>query len=130
MSKQAWAKEKQKAAAFIHLSKSLGGKQIVHQTMKRDWYRHIDKVLAGKATNRDARHWHRIEKKFKKSIAGVPSKETEELMQWLNEFKHRVRRGEINKKDMKKWLPQFRSYMEDSEKNYSENYIIQNKLME
>ena len=125
-----WTEQKQKAAAFLKLSEQLGGKHIIHQTMKRNWYRHIDKAIAGKSTTYDERHWKKMFKEFSREIVGVPSTETTELLDWLRGMPIRVRDQEIGVDDLRNMLPRFRKYMESCEANALDNYIIKNKLME
>ncbi len=125
-----WLREKQKAAAFIKLSEGLGGKMIVSQVMKRNWYRHIDKALAGNTTARDFKHWKKMVKMFKRELVGTPTRETSSLLEWLEGFKERVKVEKITKSDLAKWLPHFKEYMLSCEGNYANNYIIKNELME
>lgn len=128
--RKAWRREKEKAAIFIKLAEKMGGKPILHQTMKLDWYMPIDKILQGRSKPKDGKKWKKLHKKFRREIVGVPSKETNELLSWLAEFHRRVEREEITKKDLKKWLPQIKSYMEACEENAFDNYIVKNKYLE
>jgi hypothetical protein len=125
-----WKNEKQKAAVFLKLAEKMGGKQITHQHMKREWYRHIEKALRGETRSNDAKHWKKMKRTFKKQVVGVPSQETAELLEWLEGFEKRVENNQIGSEDMEKWLPQFESYMRSCEENAMDNYIIKNKMME
>jgi len=129
MGRQAWVKEKRKAAVALKLLEKMGGKQMVRQAMKSDWYKHIDKALRGETRASDFKHWKKMRKKFKKNIVGEPNQETLTLLDWLKGFENRVKNNCINKED-KKWLRRFRSYMESCEKNAIDNYIIANKMVE
>lgn len=130
LGKGAWKQEKQKAAVFLKIfGENPIGRQAIHQAMKMDWYRHIDKALEGKTIPNDSKQWKKMAKRFKKQIVGVPTQETEELLAWMQKFAERVKKQTILEEDVKKWLPQFRSYMQDCESNATDNYIIKNKLM-
>jgi len=129
MSSVAWMREKQKAAVLLKFSEKLGSRGIIRQSMKRNWYRHIDKAIAGKATERDYKHWKKMAKQFRKELVGVPNYETTEMLIWLEEFQHRIRGGVIDEED-KAMFPEFKKYMQSCEENAIDNYIIKNKLME
>lgn len=126
-----WAREKQKAAGFVYIfGKNPIGRQAIKLDMKRQWYRHIDKAIKGKATSRDEKHWKRMIRIFKKEVVGIPSQETLELFNWLKVFQKHVKSEQITKEDLETWLPKFREYMESCEKNAVENYIAKEKLVE
>ncbi len=125
------AEQKKKGAAFIKLmGENPLGKQIIKQHLNHDWYRHIDKAIAGKATSRDEKHWKKMYRTFRKEIVGVASEETNALLSWLEYFVDRVGIEQIEEEDLQVWLPQFRSYIEGCEKNAVDNYIIKNELLE
>jgi hypothetical protein len=129
--KKTWGKEKKKAAVFLKISEKMGGKMLVRQTMKLEWYRHIDKALRGEITYRDAKHWKKMRRKFKKNIVGEPSQETLNLLKWLKEFEEVIKRGgDVRQGDYEKWLPRFKEYMQSCEENAMDLYIAKNDLME
>jgi len=133
--RQRWGVEKRKAATFLKLTDKMPfSKQIIqevmYQTMKRQWYRHIDKALAGKATPSDAKHWRRMTKKFKKNIVGSSTEETTELLDWLGVFSARINVSKVTKEDVEKWLPHFKEYMKSCEESAIDNYIMANKMLE
>jgi len=129
ISGEAWKKEKFKAASVLY-----GFDPVVRQAtkvmMKRMWYRHIDKALEKKTTSGDARHWKKMAKTFKHEIAGTPTQDTSALLNWLEAMPSKVKRGAITKEDYSEWLPRFKVYMMDCEKNATQNYILKNKLTE
>ena len=128
---KAFGKEKKKAAVFLKIAEKMGGKQIVHQAMKQEWYKHIDKALEGKTTSKDYKHWKKMRRKFKKNIVGEPTQQTQNLLRWLKEFEETVKKDKvISQEDYEKWLPEFREYMQSCEQNAMDLYIVKNKFME
>ena len=123
-----WGREKAKAAVVLK-----GFSPLVNQSItvfyKRNFYRHIDKALKGKSTERDHKHWKKIHKSISKNIVGTPTPRTTQILAWLNEFKERVKRQEITKADMES-LQDFKEYMQVQQKDELNNFILKNKLME
>jgi len=130
MGKETWAREKAKAAGFLKIAEQLGGKHVLHQHMKRAYYRHIDKAIEGKCTSRDYKHWRKIAKSFKNEMVGEPTSETLSFLKWLEGFQNRVKLEAITKDDREKWLPSFRKYMESCEANGFNLYIQKQGLIE
>lgn len=125
-----WRREKEKAAGMLKIMEKLGGKHIVHQTMKRNWYRHIDKAVEGKANSRDEKHWKKMAKTFEKEVVGDPSPTTLDFLRWLKGMPIKVKNELLTDEDYIKWLPEFREYMEDCEQSAINLYIAKNKLVE
>jgi len=125
----AWNVQKKKAAVFVKITEMMGGKHITNQVMKRNWYRHIDKAMEGKATEKDEKHWKKMLKTFKHELVGVPNPTTAKIMRWLETMPKKIRFGELSKGD-KAMLPTFRAYMQSCTENYANLYIEKNKLME
>ena len=129
MAGDTWKKEKLKAAGVLTAFDPVV-RQATGVVMKRMWYRHIDKAMGMKTTARDAKHWKKMAKTFKREIAGVPSQETKNLLVWLEEMSSKVSREALTKEDYSKWLPQFKDYMLSCERGATQNYILKNDLVE
>ena len=56
--------------------------------------------------------------------------ETTVLLNWLKTMPFKIKHGEVLSEDYVHWLPRFKRYMESCLENATDNFIINEKLVE